>query len=565
MKEFEVLAWMVVLGATAGAACALVGCYLVLRRLSLLGDAISHAVLPGLVLAFLLTGRLGGWPMLLGALAMGLLTSLLTAAVHRATGVGEDAGMGVVFTSLFALGVVMLSGRRADLDVNCVLNGLLEMAADDRVLMLGVEVPRSLFTLGPVLALVVIVLVVAWKEIKLTSFDPALATALGLPAVLIHQGMLGLVAGVTVASFEAVGSILVVAMLIVPPVTAQMLTEKLHRMYLLAALVAVISAVVGVLLAYRLNTSAPGMMSVVAGGQLGLAWLFAPREGLVAGAWRSWSLTVRIAAEDVLARLYRAEQGTPAGPLPGGFVGWAARRTLSSRGDLAGGTLTEAGRARAESLVRAHRLWEAYLHSELALPAEPPPRPGGGDGTFPRRGDAGEAERGARRGEGGPARQADPRQVRPPGSPGAAAPGRAARALPSPAGVRITTPNHHTGEHAMSAEARLKELGITLPPPGRPMAKYKMAVRVGDTIYLSGHAPVKATPDTPVTGRCGQDLTLEQGRLSARRRRPEPPGYPARPARQPRQGQAASSRRSPWSTAPPTSSTTPRSSTATPS
>ncbi len=371
MSPLELRLWTVALAAMAGAACALVGCYLVLRRLSLLGDAISHAVLPGLVMAFLLTGRLSGPAMLVGAAVMGLLTSWLMSAAHRVTGVGEDAGLGIVFTSLFSLGVVMLSALvpKADLDPGCVLYGLLDLAAADGVPFLGIEVPRSAFTLLPVLAVVVTVLAVAWKEIKLMAFDPELAAALGLPAVLIHQGMLALVSGVTVASFEAVGSILVVAMLIVPPVTAQMLTERLHRMYVLAALSAVLSAVVGVLLAAWWDTQTPGVIAAVAGTQLGLAWLLAPR-GLLAQAWRSWALAVRIAAEDVLARLYRAEQGTPAGALPGGVVGWMARRELRSRGELAGEVLTEAGRSRAASLVRAHRLWEAYLHDELGLPAD---------------------------------------------------------------------------------------------------------------------------------------------------------------------------------------------------
>jgi ABC-type Mn2+/Zn2+ transport system permease subunit len=363
---------MVVLGAMSGVACSLVGCYLVLRRMSMLGDAISHAVLPGLVIAFLFTGHIGGWAMVLGALAMGLLTSFLTATVREATGVPEDAGMGVVFTTLFALGVVLLNlAPHADLDADCVFQGQLAVSALPTVRLFGVWVPPAVFTLAPVLLIVVVALIVAYKEVKLVAFDPALATALGLPVLLVHQGMLGLVAGVTVASFEAVGSILVVAMLIVPPVTAQLLTERLPWMLVLAALVAVVSAVLGVLLAGLWSTSAPGMMAVVAGAQLALAWLFAPR-GLLARWWREWSLSVRIAAEDVLARLYRAEQGTPVEPLPTGLTAWLAVRQLRGLGELEPSEmrLTVEGRARAESLVRAHRLWEAYLHSELSLPAD---------------------------------------------------------------------------------------------------------------------------------------------------------------------------------------------------
>ncbi|MBY0232198.1 MAG: metal ABC transporter permease [Gemmataceae bacterium] len=362
------LVWMIVLASLAGAACALAGCYLVLRRMSLLGDAISHAVLPGLVVAFLLTRQLGGWPMLLGALAAGLLVPLLTEAVHRAAGVPEDAGLGVVFTSLFAAGVLLLNlAPGADLDPGCVLYGQLVLAAGDKDPWLGVEVPRSAPTLALALLLVAGFLALAWKEVKLTAFDAALAAALGLPWF-IHHAMLALVATVTVASFEAVGSILVVAMLVVPPVTAQLLTERFGRMHLLAALVAVLSAVSGVLLAARWNTSVPGMMAVMAGVQLMLAWLLAPRSGLAARWWRAWALSVRIAAEDILARLYRAEQGTPADSLPRSWLAW---RKVRRAGEIDGqGRLTEKGRARAASLVRAHRLWEAYLASEAALPLD---------------------------------------------------------------------------------------------------------------------------------------------------------------------------------------------------
>lgn len=261
--------WTVVISALAAAACSLVGCYLVLRRLSLLGDAISHAVLPGLVLAYLLTGRIGGWPAVVGALAVGVLTSLLTDVVHRTTRVPEDASMGVVFTSLFALGVVMLGlARGADLDPGCVLYGLIELAPLDTVPLLGLEVPRTVLTLAPVLLVVAGLLVLLWKEMKLVAFDPALAVSLGLPAALIHHGVLAVTAGVTVASFEAVGSILVVAMLIVPPVTAQRLTQRLEWMVALSALLAVSAAVIGTLLATWWDTSVAGMMAVVAGAQL---------------------------------------------------------------------------------------------------------------------------------------------------------------------------------------------------------------------------------------------------------------------------------------------------------
>ena len=261
--------WMAVIASVAGMACAPVGCYLVLRRLSLLGDAISHAVLPGLVIAFLLTGKVGGWPAVLGALCVGALTSWLMEWVHRGTGVPEDAGLGVVFTTLFALGVLLLGlVDNADLDPGCVLFGVLEPAPLDTLPLLGWEIPRTLFTLVPMLLLSGVLFTLFWKEVQLTAFDPQHAAAAGLPTAIVHHGILTLTAGVIVASFEAVGAVLVVAMLIVPAVTAQRLTRRLHTMMLVAVLLAGSAGLLGTLLAVWLDTSVAGCMSVVAGAQL---------------------------------------------------------------------------------------------------------------------------------------------------------------------------------------------------------------------------------------------------------------------------------------------------------
>jgi manganese/zinc/iron transport system permease protein len=266
--------WMAVIASVAAMTCAPVGCYLVLRRLSLLGDAISHAVLPGLVIAFLLTGKVGGWPAVLGALCVGALTSWLMEWVHRGTGVPEDAGLGVVFTTLFALGVLLLGlVDNADLDPGCVLFGVLEPAPLDTLPLLGWEIPRTLFTLVPMLLLSGVLFTLFWKEVQLTAFDPQHAAAAGLPTAIVHHGILTLTAGVVVAAFEAVGAVLVVAMLIVPAVTAQRLTRRLHTMMLVAVLLAGSAGMFGTLIAVILDTSVAGCMSVVAGLQLALVLL----------------------------------------------------------------------------------------------------------------------------------------------------------------------------------------------------------------------------------------------------------------------------------------------------
>ncbi|MFN4258452.1 MAG: metal ABC transporter permease [Gemmataceae bacterium] len=388
----ELALWTIVVGVVCNVSCALVGCYLVLRRLSLLGDAISHAILPGIVLAFLLTGEITGWPIILGAMALGVLTALLTQALCQFGDVPEDSSMGVVFTSLFALGVVLIAraAYHTHLDADCVFHGKIEFVAlpGNTETILGVEVPWVLRTMAPVLVLTIAFIILLWKELKITSFDPALATALGINATLVHYLLMALVAGVTVSAFEAVGAILVVAMLIVPGATAHLLTDRLGTMMLGAALVAMLSAVLGYVGAVLANTSVAGMMAVMAGGQFLLAVLFAPRQGLCAKLLRNLKLMLRIQGEDYLGLLYRLAEARQQGadpetlariratwPAPRGWLGWLAVRGLRWQGALRRGAdetpqLTEAGWKRAASLVRAHRLWETYLEENLPLPAD---------------------------------------------------------------------------------------------------------------------------------------------------------------------------------------------------
>ncbi|MCR4412543.1 MAG: metal ABC transporter permease [Thermoguttaceae bacterium] len=383
--DTETTLWVMLIGAMTNTACALLGCYLVLRRMSLLGDAISHAVLPGLVVAFILSGTLNVGYMFLGALAVGLLTSALTETLHRHGGVAEDAAMGVVFTSLFALGVILIKryGSGVDLDPGCVLEGLLEFVDLNRVEVAGHSVPRALVSIAPVLALNLLFLVVFWKELLVSSFDPALATTMGFRAGLLHYVLMALVALTTVASFEQVGSILVIAMLIVPGATAHLLTDRLRTMLGLAAAIAVASAVLGQLAATRWNTNTAGMMSVVAGMFYLAAVCFSPRYGMLSVLVGNFRNALTIVREDLLAMLYRLEElaaERPLGPreaiqaVGGGVLATLGLWSLARRGEIqrdhSAVRLTERGRRRASQIVRSHRLWEAYLVRYLGLPLD---------------------------------------------------------------------------------------------------------------------------------------------------------------------------------------------------
>jgi manganese/zinc/iron transport system permease protein len=375
--------WIVATGATAGVACALVGVFLLLRKLSMMGDAISHAVLPGLVLGFLITGTRDAAPMFLSAVLVGILTAYLTQLVRDSGKVDEGAAMGVVFTSLFALGLMLVVrfSDRIDLDPSCVLYGTLENTPLDTYSLLGLALPRAFVHLVGVCIVNALAVLVFYKELKLTSFDPALASALGIPARFIHYLLMTLVAVTTVAAFEAVGSILVVAMLIVPAAVAMQLTHRLSTLILLSAVVAAASAVLGHFAAIELPrlfgygaTYTSGMIAVAAGFLLALAITFAPDRGLLPRAYRMVSLRLAEARDDILATLYRDEEhphrATILDPLQRKPVlrrlaTWQLRRSAEVAGEPL--KLTPAGRDRARVLIRSHRLWESFLADSVAI------------------------------------------------------------------------------------------------------------------------------------------------------------------------------------------------------
>jgi manganese/zinc/iron transport system permease protein len=282
--------WMLATAVLASVACGLVGCWLVLRRLSLLGDAISHAVLPGIAAAYLLTGTREVIPMLIGATVIGIATAFISSVLGRWGRVDRDAALGVTFTSLFALGVVIMSmaARQVDLDPGCVLYGLLEFVPFDTIDLLGTAVPRAAAWLGAALVIDLILMTAFLKELRASSFDPAHAASLGLRVGLVHLGLMAAVAANTVVAFEAVGSILVVAMLVAPGATARLWTDRLVPMLWLAAAIAAATAIVGCLAAIELNTSAAGMIASIAlVGYVGTAGIVSARGAMRRSASRA--------------------------------------------------------------------------------------------------------------------------------------------------------------------------------------------------------------------------------------------------------------------------------------
>jgi manganese/zinc/iron transport system permease protein len=385
--------WIVIGGVLSAVACALPGNFLVLRRMSMMGDAISHAVLPGLAAAFFISGSRSGLPMFLGAAIVGLLTALFTQWITHFGKVDESASMGVVFTTLFAVGLIAIvrAADHVDLDPGCVLYGAIELVPLDTWQIAGMDIPRVVFFLGLVLIVNTFFTIVFFKELKISAFDPDLATTVGIHARLMHYALMTIVAVTTVACFESVGSILVIAMLIVPPATAYLLTDRLSRMILISVAVAVVCAIAGHVAAVvgpgligfeGMSTNTSGMMAVVAGMIFLVTLIAAPRYGIMSKVVNRWRLSMSILREDVLGLVYRLEEHeanqialVPAMLRDAMGVGIVSRY-LALWGLIRSGhvsrahgeyQVTDTGRREARDLVRSHRLWESYLHRHLAL------------------------------------------------------------------------------------------------------------------------------------------------------------------------------------------------------
>ena len=273
----------------AAAACALPGVYLVLRRMAMMSDAISHTVLLGIVLGFFLTGDLASPLLVVGAALTGLLTVSLVELANRTRLVREDAAIGLVFPALFSLAVILISlfAGNVHLDVDAVLLGELAYAPFDRMIVFGTDIgPVGLYLMGGMFVINLGFILLFFKELKIATFDAGLAASLGFLPGLIHYALMGIVSLTTVSAFEVTGSILVVAMMVAPPITAYLLTDRLPRLISLSVLIGALSALGGYWLAHWLDASIAGSMATMAGVWFGLALLFAPRRGLLAATRR---------------------------------------------------------------------------------------------------------------------------------------------------------------------------------------------------------------------------------------------------------------------------------------
>lgn len=270
-------------------ACALVGVFLVLRQMAMMSDAITHAILPGIVVAFFLVQDLSSPFLIVGAAATGVLTVTLVELLERTRLVREDTAIGIIFPALFSIGILLIArfagGIHLDLDV--VLLGEIAFVPFNRTEFMGFDLgPKALVMMSIILLLNLIFITLFYKELKLATFDAGLAAALGFSPTLIHYGLMSLVSVTAVGAFDAVGAILVVALIVGPPATAYLLTDRLWAMLALSSGIGAVVAISGYWLARVLDSSIAGSMATMTGVIFIVAFMLAPHRGLFAIAFR---------------------------------------------------------------------------------------------------------------------------------------------------------------------------------------------------------------------------------------------------------------------------------------
>lgn len=265
-------------------ATSILGVFLIVRRLSMMVDSISHTVLLGIVLAFMITGDLSSPLLIIGAAFMGVFTVFLTETIVKSTNTNEDAATGLVFPLLFSIAIIIISSSFSGvhLDIDAVLLGKIEFAPFDKLYIGGKAIgPKLLYQMLVVLIINIVFIKVFFKELKLVSFDSALAATLGFSPVLIHYLLMTLVSLTSVTAFNAVGSILVVALTIGPGATALMITKDLKHTVFFAAVIGVINSVLGYILAIMIDVNIAGMVATTTLLVFLIVLIFEPEKGII--------------------------------------------------------------------------------------------------------------------------------------------------------------------------------------------------------------------------------------------------------------------------------------------
>ncbi|EAQ39903.1 ABC transporter, permease protein [Dokdonia sp. MED134] len=299
------------IAAVVAIACAIPGVFLVLRKMALISDAISHSILPGIVIGFFITEDLNSPLLILLAALMGVITVVLVEAIQKTGLVKEDTAIGLVFPALFSIGVILIAKNANDvhLDVDAVLLGELAFAPFDRLIVSGTDIgPKSLWVMGTILLITVGMLFAFFKELKVSTFDAGLSAALGFSPVVLHYGLMTVSSVTVVGAFEAVGAVLVVALMIAPAATAYLLTSDLKKMLVLSVIFGVFSAIAGYWVAHFLDASIAGSMTTVLGLVFLMVYLFAPNKGLIAVMYRQKQQRTEVSLLTFLLHLNNHEE-----------------------------------------------------------------------------------------------------------------------------------------------------------------------------------------------------------------------------------------------------------------
>lgn len=265
LMNYEFLQNAMLTSIVVGVTCGIIGSFITLKGMSMIGDAISHAVLPGVAISYMM-----GINFFYGAVVAGLLTAIGINYIDQNSRIKSDSAIGIVFTAFFALGIILMQKAQSAIDLSSILFGnVLTVGDTDRYITIAVGI------------LVVLVVVLFYKELLITTFDPTMGKAFGLPVDTINYGIMILLTLVTVASLQTVGVILVVALLITPASTAYMLTNSLAKMIGLSALIGAISGVIGLYFSYIYNLPSGAVIVLAAAAMFILAFLFSPKQGLV--------------------------------------------------------------------------------------------------------------------------------------------------------------------------------------------------------------------------------------------------------------------------------------------
>jgi ABC-type Mn2+/Zn2+ transport system permease subunit/Mn-dependent DtxR family transcriptional regulator len=367
--QYEFIQRALVASITIGISCGLIGTYIMLRRMSLIGDALAHAVLPGVVVSFMIAGK-SEVGLFVGAVVSGILTVLLIGFVNRNSRIKEDTSIGIIFTGAFALGILLVSQlKQVHIDLSSYLFGdVLGVSTGDITLSLIIMV------------IIIACILLFYKQLLITSFDPTMAMTIGISTTVVHYMLMTLLSMSIVAGLQSVGVILIIAMLITPPATAYLLSDNLKKILVLSAIFGMLSSVIGLYLSYHFNFASGASIVLVAVTLFMLAFLFSHKEGVVTRLIRRRGSSRLVLLEDVIKLTDRFgtdlkgihltdrisnELGISEGKITSAIKDLVQNGLMvKENGDY---TLTHEGKEYATKLIRTHRLWETYVTKEKVM------------------------------------------------------------------------------------------------------------------------------------------------------------------------------------------------------